>query len=225
MEEVAKILILVDIVRCPPKLRPSRIGPMMRWFYDHLARLIYIDAQNWKPENVRQLQEYADHRRKSHYLEGWVGEYIMPNWSIWLRESTLYADIVTDEDGELLWNEPPDVTPMFDNFEPFPWQVCQALRDWGAFSREGLDIMSSIWSQTDFLDDQRWDETEKLTLELLSALEAADLTTDAAREEQLGVLCGHWQLPMYCIDLKRIDVPLAELQSERDANLWAEAGC
>ena len=44
MEELAKILILIDIVRCPQKLRPSRIGPMMAWFYDHLARLIYIDG-------------------------------------------------------------------------------------------------------------------------------------------------------------------------------------
>lgn len=47
IDEVAKILILIDIVRCPPKLRPSRIGPMMTWLYDHLARLIYIDAQGW----------------------------------------------------------------------------------------------------------------------------------------------------------------------------------
>jgi len=29
MEEVAKILILMDIVRCPPKLRGERVGPMM----------------------------------------------------------------------------------------------------------------------------------------------------------------------------------------------------
>jgi hypothetical protein len=32
MEEIAKALILVDIIRCPPKLRPSRIGPMMDGF-------------------------------------------------------------------------------------------------------------------------------------------------------------------------------------------------
>lgn len=105
MEEVAKILILIDIVRCPPKLRPSRIGPMITWFYDHLARLIYIDAQSWKPVSANQLQEYVDHHRKSHYLEGAFGEYIMPNWTTFSRESMLYADIITDEDGEPMWNE------------------------------------------------------------------------------------------------------------------------
>jgi hypothetical protein len=29
---------------------------------------------------------------------------------------------------------------------------------------------------------------------------------------------------MYHIDFKRIEVPLAELQAERDAILWSEAG-
>ena len=105
IEEVAKMLILIDIVRCPQKLRPSRIGPMITWFYDHLARLIYIDAQSWKPVNTKQLQEYVDDHRKSHYLDGAIGEYIMPNWTTWSRESKLYADIGAYEDGEPIWNE------------------------------------------------------------------------------------------------------------------------
>jgi hypothetical protein len=162
MEEITKILILVDIVRCPPNLRPSRIGPMMTWFSDHLARLIYIDAQDWKPVNIRQLQEYVDGDRKSHYLEGAGGEYIMPNSTTWSRESQLYADIVTHEDGEPMWNEPDARAPLFDYGEPSPWQVCQALRDMGAFTRPGLDIVSSVWSQTDFVDNQHWSDTERL---------------------------------------------------------------
>ncbi len=224
MDEVAKILILIDIVRCPPKLRPSRIGPMMTWFYDHLARLIYIDAQGWKPVNAKQLQEYVDDHRKSHYLEGAFGEYIMPNWTTWSRESMLYADIVTHEDGVPTWNEPDATAPMFDNYEPFTWHVCQALRDLGAFTGAGLDIVSSVWSQTEFVDDQHWDDTEMLTYEILSAFEKAAFITEAAREEQLGVLYNRWQLPMYHIDFKRIEVPLAELQAKRDANFWAEIG-
>jgi hypothetical protein len=42
-EEAAKILILMDAVRCPPKLLSSRLGSILRSFYDHLARLIYAD--------------------------------------------------------------------------------------------------------------------------------------------------------------------------------------
>jgi hypothetical protein len=31
-------------------------------------------------------------------------------------------------------------------------------------------------------------------------------------------------MPMYHLDFKLIDVPLAELQERRDAIMWAEAG-
>ncbi len=78
-EECAKSLILVDIIRCPKKKGAARVGPMMRWFYDHLARLIYAEAQSWKPVNAGQLQEYVDSHRASHYFEGEYGEYIVPN--------------------------------------------------------------------------------------------------------------------------------------------------
>ena len=57
-EEAAKILIVMDIVRCPQQLCASKIGPMVRWFYDHLARLIYANATSWKPMHVTQLREY-----------------------------------------------------------------------------------------------------------------------------------------------------------------------
>jgi hypothetical protein len=43
-------------VRCPPKLIAGHIGPMMGWFYNHLARLIYAEAQHWKPTNAEKLQ-------------------------------------------------------------------------------------------------------------------------------------------------------------------------
>lgn len=43
-EEAAKILIFVDIMRCPRKLIAGRIGALMGWYYDHLARLLYAEA-------------------------------------------------------------------------------------------------------------------------------------------------------------------------------------
>jgi hypothetical protein len=224
MEEVGKILILVDIVRCPPKLRPSRIGKLMTWFYDHLARLIYVDAQGWKPINFNQLQEYVDDRRRSHYLEGAVGEYIMPNWEILLRESTLYADIVTTEDGKPYWNEPADWAIPYQNLDPLAWRICTALRNMGAFTREGLDIMSSVWSQVDFASDQHWRDSAMLTEKMLKSLQKVGLVTEAAKQEQLGDLYNNWQLPMYRINFKRIIVPLADLKDERDANYRSELG-
>lgn len=59
-EELAKILILVDLARCPAKLQACLTGTMFGWFYNHLARLIYVDAQTWRPVDMEQLQEYVD---------------------------------------------------------------------------------------------------------------------------------------------------------------------
>jgi hypothetical protein len=221
-EELAKVLILMDIVRCPPKLRGHRVGPMMGWFYDHLARLIYLDAQRWKPTDTRELQDYVDQHRKSHYLEGYAGEYIMPNWTTWSRESLLYADIVTYEDGELIWHSPEAPMSPWDKLGP--WQVCTALRDMGAFTRDGLDIASSVWSQTDFKDSQHWSDTQRLTHEMLLGLEKTTLLTEAAHEDQLRILYYHWQLPMYRIDFTRLEVPLEDLRAEQEAMLWNEIG-
>ncbi|MER9185932.1 hypothetical protein [Mesorhizobium australicum] len=54
----------------------------MAWFYDHLARLLYIEAQDWRPTDLNELRTYVDQQRRSHYLEGHVGEYILPNSNI-----------------------------------------------------------------------------------------------------------------------------------------------
>ncbi len=105
-EECAKIVILMDLVRCPKKLANSRAGKPTSIFYDNLGRLIYAQAQSWRPVDVTQRREYADHLREGHYLDGYVGEYIVPNWSRYSRESILYADIQLHEDGKPHWNEP-----------------------------------------------------------------------------------------------------------------------
>lgn len=222
VEEVAKVLMLVDIVRCPQKIRPSRIGSMMTWFYDHLARLVYIDAQHWKPMNFNQLQAYVDDHRRSHTLEGMVGEYIMPNWTIWSRESLLYADIATFENGEPTWNDPDYNATPGDYHPRSPWRVCQVLCDMGAFTREGLDVLSEVWGQVEFKDDQNWDDATRLTERMLSVLGEADLITDAANTDQAGTLYGQWQMPMYHIDFARIEVALEDLNAEREAKLWSE---
>lgn len=68
-------MILIDIARCPEKLKASRIGPMMAAVYGHLAPMIYAEAQSWKPVSSTQLQEYVHSRYPTHYLEGDYGEY------------------------------------------------------------------------------------------------------------------------------------------------------
>ncbi|MBO9547073.1 hypothetical protein [Caulobacter sp.] len=70
-EEAAKILILLDYVRCPLGLSdPAQ--RMLRVFYDHGTRLIYATACGWRPTDVNELRTYVDRERASHYIEGYA---------------------------------------------------------------------------------------------------------------------------------------------------------
>lgn len=231
-EEVAKILILIDLVRCPASQRSSRVGRMTKWFYDHLARLIYVEAQSWKPMHAQQLQEYIDSNRRTHYLEGSIGEYIMPNWEVYRRESDMYADIVGEEDGTFHWSDPQSTyhDPAFNDLilgghlEPRSWQICKALQKFGVFTRQGLNLTAKAWNAVDFRQDENHEDAKQLTYKMANALEKAGLITEDATEDQLGTLYHEWQLPMYRMDFSAIEVSLEELQDERDRNLWSEIG-
>src|SRR5688572_19964072 len=58
-EEAAKILILLDYVRCPPGLSKRAQG-QLNAFYDHGARLIYAQVCRWRPDTVATLRGYVD---------------------------------------------------------------------------------------------------------------------------------------------------------------------
>lgn len=224
-EELAKILILVDLVRCPAKLQAGLTGTMFGWFYNHLARLIYVDAQTWRPVDMEQLQEYVDSHRKSHSLEGYAGEYIVPNWTTFARESELYADIVTYEDGEPVWSEPTGSPPLLEYGRPMVWKVAEALRDFGAFSPKGLSTVSEVWGEVDFVDKRNYHgDARPLTQRMLERLQAEGAITVQARDEQVDWLYNDWQMPMYRIDFSRIEVTLDDLKAQQDAALWNEIG-
>jgi hypothetical protein len=156
-EEAAKILILFDVVRCPPQLVASKIGILIGRFYEHLARLIYARASGWKPMHLAQLREYVDQERKSHYIEGVAGEYIIPNWTMYGRESTLYADVEGYQDGSLGWSEPRDFGsdyPSVARFAPSALRVTQAMQRLGLFSLKGLEATADIWGNLEYKDKE-----------------------------------------------------------------------
>lgn len=146
-EEAAKILILMDAVRCPVKLLPSKLGTIIGWFYNHLARLIYADAVTWKPMHLAQLRQYVEPRRKAHNLEGGAGEYILPNWTLYQRESGLYADIEAHEDDQLGWNTPTGQVSALSWSFPRALRVVEAMSALGIFTTKGLKATSEIWGK------------------------------------------------------------------------------
>lgn len=224
IEEAAKILILMDLVRCPKRRVGKRCGPMIRTLYSHLARLIYADAQAWRPMTVTELRTYVDNARKSHGLEGYVGEYIVPNWSTYFRESTIYADIEGDEDGQLHWNRPSALASTCSRFDPPTLELARAMRALGMFERKAISIASDVWNSVEFVADQGVEDATELTRTMLEQMLGSELVPPTATDSQAQLLLHRWQLPMYDLDFREQPVPLEDLAAERDAALWREAG-
>jgi hypothetical protein len=223
-EESAKALILLDLVRCPPSKVDGRIGRIVKNFYSHLARLIYAKAQSWKPVNVEQLQEYVDNERQGHYLEGGMSEYILPNWSIYSRESTLYADVEQYEDDVPQWGDPTQASRGGIRMRPSALTLAEALHAVGVFSRAGLEATSDIWGTVDFLANEHDGNVRELTKRLGKRLESEGLVTQAATDEHARWFHHHWQMPMYNLDFALLPASLEQLQAEREAAYWAEVG-
>jgi hypothetical protein len=223
-EEAAKILILMDVVRCPPALLRNRLPVMMNWFYSHLARLLYAEAQRWRPSDIDELRRYVDESRKGHDLEGYAGEYIMPNWHLFQRESQLYVDIAASESAELHWSAPLHSDALFPDMKPDALELAEAFAALGLFSVRGLKAVAEVWGAVAFTGIEGYGERRRLTQALLARIIAEKLPAHMAEQAHVDRLYGRWQLPMYHLDFQLIDVPLEELKEAQEAMLHAEMG-
>lgn len=228
-EEAAKILILMDAVRCPPRLASSRLNVIIGWFYNHLARLIYAKAASWKPVHLAQLREYVDQQRRGHDIDGYAGEYILPNWAMYSRESALYADVEASQDGELHWNSPcqpydPGGFRPFRSFTPAALRVGEAMQQLGLFTAAGLRATSETWGAVEYRDKEDHHEGKRLTEALLLRLHAEGLMADTAQDEHVRTLYGDWQIPMYNLEFSLIPVPIDQLRAEQEAEYWSMVG-
>jgi hypothetical protein len=217
-EEAGKALILLDMARCPPKQIASKIGTMMKWFYDHLARLIYAKASSWYATDVGQLQRYVNHERPAHHIDGDYGEYILPNHALYLRESQLYADLAAYEDEKPFWNEPRSTIGSLLHFDPPAHQALSALKVVGAFTQKGIRVIADVWGQEEFDLLKTSADAERLTEAMLRRIIDLGLPSDSASDKDMSRIY-RWQMPMYNLDLSPIDVPMDELQRQRDARV------
>ncbi len=199
----------------------------MGWLYDHLARLIYAEAVSWKPMHLAQLREYVDLQRRGHFLEGHAGEYIMPNWTIYQRESKLYVDIEARQDQVLTWSSPRDSYPgheFFDSFEPGALRIASAMEQVGLFTAQGLRAASEIWGSLKYREREDHHDGAKLTERLLQRLLSEDLMLETAQQSDAETLSRDWQIPMYNLEFSLIPVSLEELEAAQEREYWSMVG-
>lgn len=220
-EEAAKILILMDVVRCPPNLVASRIGPMMTWLYSHLARILYAKATDWKPIDLSDLRKYIDMERRAHIVDGPIGEYIFPNWTLYQRETQLYVDIAAFENGKLVWTEPSKMPLVIDS-KPSVIKVAEALYAIGAFTPHGIEIIKKIWGAIEFNNTESHADAKRLSHASFKALDEKNLFKKEIQNSHFSLLFNNWQIPMYNLDFSIINVPIEDLLAERESNFWSQ---
>lgn len=223
-EEAAKVLILLDIVRCPEKQVATKLNNLLSRFYGHLERLIYAQLTEWWFTDVAELRKAVEPLRKAHYLEGNMGEYIVPNDTLYQRESKLYADVEAYEDGTPVWNAPVVRSSRFPAHMPAVLQVVDAMAACGMFTLAGVRATSEVWTRLEFQEKETLKDAEHLTRLSLERLIAERLPSEAVVQGHVDALYRHWPLPMYNVDLDPILVTLQELKTEQDRLYWAEIG-
>ncbi len=231
VEEAAKVLILIDAVRCPPSRR-NDLSRTVGYFDNHLAKRIYAEACSWRPGSFEELKQYAQQATRSHYLDGPKDvDWIFPNEFKARREGEIYVDYikdVTEENGEYMWMAPyaANSLPKLPYVEPRVVATVEALWRLGVGSKHGLNI---IREESQDFDPELNGSLRDRGQRIAKTLDRMVQDTDACRVQGArAVVMDNWPFPMWSLDLSEErkqrnerKADLAELRRKR-RNLIAE---
>lgn len=228
-EEAAKVLILVDAVRCPQSEAKARARTLKRWS-NHLWKGIYARACDWRPVDFSELASYINQEIQPFYLDGPRDvDWIFRNEITSRRERHIYVDLVEDitesgQDGqERNWVTPEDFTSSMTRYRTSACvEVALSLHAHGISTVSGLQHVAAIWQP---IAPESMDSLELLAKinETLSAVRL-DPEEEAVQEEDQPSPSplAYWPFPLWPIgepeDVKRSEL-LETLRADRDAEL------
>ena len=148
-EEAAKVLVLVDVVRCPRNLSDAK-SRTLGHFHDHLAKRVYAEVCSWRPADFEEVAQRVERECQEFHLEGPNDvDWVFPNSLRREREDMAYVDYVKDvttDDGPYFWNCPlPSDLYKGTHYPPDSVEVARALYRIGATTPEGLAVVAEIW--------------------------------------------------------------------------------
>lgn len=228
-EEAAKVLILVDAVRCPRK-KQKEMSRTLGCFYDHLAKGIYADSCAWRPVNFAKVTRHVSYDRQEFYLDGPNGvDWIFPNAITRRREDELYVgyvrgDTEEDEQSECYWAAPPAERPLdavFSYRASAVIDLVRALHQAGVTTSNGLSIVAEIWRPIDVRPEMRFSELERLNWRTLEIMEERGIL-QAASKHDYSIIHRGWGFPLWPLDLRVQKVDKARLR-EAQRNWSPEA--
>ena len=223
IEEAAKVLVLIDAVRCP-RTRQKERSRALGYFYDHLAKGIYAEVCHWYPADFAEAMHHVERERREHYLDGPNDvDWIFPNTITQQREDNLYVGYIrddTEEDGpaERYWTPPrgdahidltfgyPATPPVID--------LARALHQVNATTPRGLSVVAEVWRPVDIHPDMHITELIELNGRMLKVLENRGLLSPALTEVY-SVVRNKWIFPLWPLDLRILKVEKKTLRETR----------
>ena len=217
-EEAAKVLILIDLVRCPRDWKKRT--EISKRFYGHVAKRIY--AMTCSYPSIASFKEFCklvETECLPYYLDG-------PNrvdWIFWndiaaKREQNLYVDYaqeLNDEPGDYHWIVPPAPLPWNRQYEtPDCVKLSQALSEAGAGSVDGLAAIASIWR--DFEPEAPPDREELYDLITLTLDRLGEGELNSTDESSKSFIVTHWPFPLWPLTMKEPRKEPGDLKTLRE---------
>lgn len=226
-EEAAKVLILIDLVRCP---REKQRAETANRFHGHVAKRIYAMTCTYpRIASFKELCELVERECRPYYLDGPNDvDWIFPNSIAEEREQLLYVDYVrniTDESDGYYWRDPPN--PLFDppRYEtPDCVKLSQALLEAGAGSPDGLATMADIWRRFEPEPVTGREELQGLIAHTLDRL--GECGFNSADESSMRLIVSHWSFPLWPLPIKEPRRKLNDVDALREERVrtieWIE---
>ena len=207
-EEAAKVLILIDAVRCPRNEMPNDFARHLQYFNDHLAKGIYARYMCRRPHIFSDVREWVDRERKEYYLDGPNDvDWIFYNEILRSREETIYVDYV-ENDGTHLWHDPRRLDDLGANL-PIATSpsltIVSALSDAGFFTAGALRVVASTWRNQVVDDALTTFAMFDINNQTLENLYNANLLA-TSEPDILDEIANGWLFPLYGLDLRKHSV-------------------
>ena len=222
VEEAAKVLILLDAVRCPRDA--GRLSETLKCYYSHFWKRIYAEICSFpKIVSFKELYEFINLKCRPYILDGpKMVDWIIPNSIIDEREQEIYVDYVRDintDTDEHFWRIPEDLELDPEKYmyeSPDVVRLCHALSEAGAKSPEGLAIIAEIWR--DFVPNLKKGREELCDLIACTLDRLTECGQTEGDKSLFKYITSYWSFPLW--PLLPIKMPsnketLEELRKER----------
>lgn len=210
-EEAAKVLILLDAVRCPrgPAHDTNRFRTL-GYFRNHLARGVYALYSSVRPATFKEAVRFVHSACQDRYYDGPVDdEFECRNWIESHREESLYVDYVED-DGKCYWISPSDLIEAGQHIGySMPLNLAEALWRLGCGTADGVHIVADVWRPILVSEsssaDLDWPSYGQHNIRTIECLENAGLSKNAT-DTDFRLVFDVWNYPLYSLDFKKMKV-------------------